>query len=172
MIVIYALIDPRTQQCRYVGKTSRLKQRLQDHTTIKGKTLRYRWAMELKHLSLSPEAVVLEDTTDKERWQEYEQFWIAYMMFLGADLTNRTAGGIGTIGHKHTEDTRNRMSKSRMGHVGYMTGRTHTDATKEAIRLGNIGRTSPMKGCTHSEETKEKMRATQSARRATEKQNK
>ena len=164
MTVIYGLIDPRTSECRYVGKTSRLKQRTQDHSTIKDRTPRYVWISDLRAAGLMPEPVILEELPDGAAWQEYEQFWISYMRCLGSNLLNMTLGGIGTLGHKQSEDTKTKMSHSRMGHVGYMTGKTHSEAAKEKIRKGNIGRTSPMKGVAHSDETKLKMSAAHKGR--------
>ena len=62
---------------------------------------------------------------------------------------NRTAGGEGTVGLVHTEETRNKM---RMSHIGTH----HSESTKKKISNSSIGNTKWL-GKKHSEETKRKM---------------
>lgn len=111
---IYALIDPETKLCRYIGKTKgscahRLKGHLNDakrHPQIP----RFKWINGLKVKGLVPEVMELEAVSDG--WQEAEQFWIAYMVAIGSPLLNRTAGGDGIHNFRHSEETKKRMSEA------------------------------------------------------------
>lgn len=96
MVTIYALIDPATQQCRYVGKSKNLRARYYDHLYNPQGTRKSRWIGRLLKQGLKPEVVVLEEVAASE-WPEHEQFWIAYMKALGANLTNTTVGGEGGV---------------------------------------------------------------------------
>lgn len=107
--MIYALIDPETRLCRYVGKTKgRSCQRLKSHISDARRNTavpRFRWINKLALSGKCPEVIDLEETTDNG-WQEAEQFWIAYMRALGSPLLNATDGGDGIHGHKHSAETR------------------------------------------------------------------
>lgn len=114
MTLIYGLRDPRSGECRYVGKTDKdLKTRLRRHinraATYPGSTRCASWIAALRSDGMRPEIFLLEEVA--EGWPEAEQFWIAYLRFLGAELTNLTDGGATTHGHRHTADTRRRLSE-------------------------------------------------------------
>ena len=96
-IVIYGLIDPRTQECRYVGKAKNVQKRLKEHLhkcNLQRHTHLNQWLKSLKNNDLSPDTMILEKTNEND-WQEAEIFWINYLKFLGAKLTNGTLGGQG-----------------------------------------------------------------------------
>lgn len=115
MVTIYALVDPLTQFCRYVGKTkgplaTRVRGHLSDakrHPSVP----RFRWINALRKAGAAPVAVELEQVPAEE-WQDAEQFWIQNMRAMGSPLLNVTAGGDGIHGHKHSIETRARMSES------------------------------------------------------------
>lgn len=65
---------------------------------------------------------------------------------------NMTMGGDGTLGHKHSEETRKKMSKSH-------TGKTHTEATKKKLSEQRKGEGNPNYGKTFSEEYRKKISA-------------
>lgn len=91
--IIYALLDPRDRQVRYVGMTKNPKERLSRHVREarrKGGTKRLSWVRSLVAAGCTPEMVELERTGD---WHEAEQFWIAYLRSVGADLVNGNEGG-------------------------------------------------------------------------------
>lgn len=96
MVSIYALIDPTTQQCRYVGKSRDLRARYTYHLWERQRTYKARWVAGLIAKGVKPEMVVLEEVPAAD-WPEHEQFWVAYFKFLGARLTNSTAGGEGGV---------------------------------------------------------------------------
>lgn len=92
-INIYGLIDPRTNNIRYVGKTKNsLQHRLKQHLseTPERNTHKSNWIKSLKKEDLTPIIVQL-DVCDETNWVEKEQYWISVF----TDLTNLTAGGDG-----------------------------------------------------------------------------
>lgn len=99
---IYALVSPDTGMCRYVGKARFPAKRLRDHlsrSAIMANTHKSRWLSSLVSRGLSPELVILEELPHGESWQQAECQWISYFKFMGASLTNATAGGDGVTGH-------------------------------------------------------------------------
>lgn len=90
MAKIYGLIDPRSNQIRYVGCTiQRVEDRLTQHivTARKSDTGRSRWLNELDRLGLRPKIVILEQVEPK-RGHEREKHWTSKLIDEGANLTN------------------------------------------------------------------------------------
>ncbi len=98
---IYALIDPRSNLVRYIGKADNPKARKNGHLRdVREKTICHRvsWIRGLLNEGLKPEIKVLF-TPKKENWQEVERQVIAhYRQFC--NLVNMTDGGDGQVkGH-------------------------------------------------------------------------
>lgn len=108
---IYGLIDPRTNQCRYIGKTDDLKYRLRMHLGEKSRTKKTGWIKGLLKSGNKPSIEIFE-VAAVEDWEEAERFWIAYGKFLGCNLTNGTLGGDGGL---QTPDVRAKMSLLKKG---------------------------------------------------------
>jgi len=123
-IYIYALICPIIGQIRYIGKSIRPKERLQNHMNEKSKCHRSNWLKKLKADGLIPKIVILEEMPDGSDWQSREKFWIAHGKSQGWPLTNNTSGGDGVC--DLPQETRDRMRKSWIG-------RKHTDETRAKI---------------------------------------
>lgn len=70
--------------------------------------------------------------------------------YLDGNGYNMTLGGEGTIGHKHSNETKIKMSKSH-------TGRKHSDETKLKLSLQRTGVGNPNYGRDFSQEHKEKL---------------
>jgi hypothetical protein len=91
---IYALVDPRTDKIRYVGKTTwPLAHRLRTHmadATAKPHTRRARWVNGLRAEALRPTIRALEVVPTAE-WETAERRWIRRLAHC--DLTNATEGG-------------------------------------------------------------------------------
>lgn len=90
MWTIYALVDPRTCQIRYVGQT-------QNHPTVRleghlaksdGNHIKIAWLEELHQLSLKPLVVVLEYAPTLEKALRAEDTWIKRGRELNWPLTN------------------------------------------------------------------------------------
>lgn len=112
---IYGLVDPLTNQLRYVGMTSNIKHRYAEHTCrTSRRTLRSNWIKSLKKKGVKPEMFIIEEVAD-DQWQEAERFWIAYFKYIGANLTNLTDGGEATYGWIPTEETKDKIRASHLG---------------------------------------------------------
>lgn len=136
MIYIYALLDPRENVVKYVGKTTNLAKRLYMHifrSTTKmvrwrEETHKARWIRKLMSLGISPEIKILEYVALGGNWQERERYWISYYRETIFGLTNASDGGDGVdaprtdewkrkIGVAHrgkeiSEETRSLISKT------------------------------------------------------------
>jgi hypothetical protein len=96
-VFIYGLIDTRTGQLRYVGKSVNPRRRLEKHLRESRngpRNHRECWLKGLQEAGFLPELFIIEEVLAAE-WIEAEQFWIAYFRFLGCDLVNATIGGDG-----------------------------------------------------------------------------
>jgi len=119
LVSIYALIDPRDQTPFYVGVTSkkpkvRLSSHLNDACYLEMKGGRYDIIRAIALSGHRAEIVELE-TVKLCNWVEGEQFWIEYLRFLGARLTNIGTGGPGGFGAKQTKETQLRRQASAKG---------------------------------------------------------
>lgn len=111
MTVIYGLVDPRTQQLRYIGKTEQpLKKRQASHISNAKKVRNHRekWVNSLTKIGIEPE--IFEIETVEGTGCESEVHHIAYFKSIGCSLTNGTTGGEG--GHKHSRETLAKRSVS------------------------------------------------------------
>lgn len=99
---IYLLIDPITNQIRYIGKANNPKDRYKNHINkcLDKNTHKRNWINKLKKLGYKPELEILEEVSISE-WKYWESFWIGYYKYLGFKLLNYTLGGDGsTFGNK------------------------------------------------------------------------
>lgn len=108
LVSIYALIDPTTLECRYIGKSRSVADRHRDHVAnyLKVNTHKTNWVNGLARKGFKPEMVILEEVPTAD-WPQHEQFWIAYFKYMGAALTNSTTGG---EGGEFTADIRLKLS--------------------------------------------------------------
>jgi len=119
--VIYALIDPVTSEARYVGKTNQiLRIRFTSHLRDRRPSRKRNWVQSVLSMGLEPKVeeleILSEEATEKD-WQESERFWISYLRFIGADLTNLTDGGEGIHGLVFTEDHRRKIGDAHKGRI-------------------------------------------------------
>jgi len=114
-VFIYLLIDPRTSEPRYVGKTIDPEQRLKDHCKEKGTNHKNHWIASLLRNGLRPILEIVETirNSDDTDWQAREVYWMEYFFKVGAPLTNLDTGGID--GKRHSEESKRKMSLSRIG---------------------------------------------------------
>ena len=147
---IYAYWDNKLSQYVYIGKDSNIdkNQRHKEHLTpsrdddqpfnrvLQNNPERYKYR------------ILMEGNYNEKQLNKMEQFCIKHLKTYHYDYPERhvfnfTKGGEGTIGYKHSEETKQKISKSHIG-------KTHSEETKQKIRELNIGKT-------HSEESKMKM---------------
>lgn len=141
---IYALIDPRTGEPRYVGQTRRtLRSRFTQHLEKRGSTHRECWIKQLKNEGLQPVMCQLYECFDGGTADAAEIFFIADFKARGFSLTNHASGGdSGCIVYDSV--TREKM---RIAHLG-------KKATPEAIQK----KIKTMTGHPVSQETRDRIR--------------
>lgn len=114
--LIYALVDPRTDEVRYIGKSTRGLSRPKDHLKLSvlngSKTYKNSWILHLLALGLKPKIQILEVFDSDEDLSDAECFWIAQGRGLGWRLTNLTKGGDGATGCVFSEERRRKVSET------------------------------------------------------------
>lgn len=131
MIFIYGLIDPYSFKVRYIGKTVRLKERLQNQLNEKANTYRSHWLQHLKSKGKKPIQVVLQTLDDSEDWQAAEIKWISIAKKYNWPLVNCTDGGDGVL---------NLSGESKARMIKTWRGRKHKPESIEKMRQANIGK--------------------------------
>lgn len=137
--LIYALVDPRSKQWRYIGKSSRGLKRPEDHlrpSQLKSRTKKNSWVKSLLVAGLRPEVEVLEELPSDVGIDDAERAWIAAARSGFVSLTNGTDGGDGQLGNhwKWSDESRAKMSAA-------VTGRKFSTEHKRKISESNKGRT-------------------------------
>lgn len=109
--IVYALLDPRTYDVRYVGKSSSMFKRARAKHSAHCAC----WIKSLKAESLEPIVRVLSFEDDHDECLKDEIRWIAFFRGIGADLTNIMDGGEGiSPGYRQTpEAIEKRVAKLR-----------------------------------------------------------
>jgi predicted GIY-YIG superfamily endonuclease len=118
MFCVYGLIDPRTQELRYIGYSSDYLERYKEHlfrSNLKLKTHKNNWINSLLNLNLKPELIVLEEASSEADGLQKESDLIAYYKYIGCDLTNGTLGGDGRYGFITTAEVKLKISQSMKG---------------------------------------------------------
>jgi hypothetical protein len=90
--IIYALVDPRNDAVRYVGRAYEPQIRLREHINSEyaANPAKYRWIRELKKSGLLPRLEVLEGVYGSLQDADLrERYWIQYFVSTGAELTNK-----------------------------------------------------------------------------------
>lgn len=88
--IIYALVDPRDDTIRYVGRSIRAKGRLQQHLQeVSVNKKKEKWLRELKKLGMAPRMEILESLECKAADAEKREVqWIQHLLSQGVPLTN------------------------------------------------------------------------------------
>lgn len=160
---IYALNDPETGECRYVGKADDPHDRLfgssghiYDCKTKKNHCAN--WIRSLVTRGLVPHLEILQEVPVAD-WSLWERAWIKASRKIGMDLTNATDGGDcgptrrgeknGFFGKKHTTESRAVMSaksKTRItasGSKHYLFGTKHSTETRAKMSASHKLREKP-----------------------------
>lgn len=112
--IIYGLRDPRTNEIRYVGKSTEGIKRPRRHSSIEKNRNFYKtkWVTKLRSIGLMFSIVVLQELPDAESLWEAEREWIRIgRSALGNRLTNKTDGGEGTPGYVRPIESRQRIAE-------------------------------------------------------------
>ncbi len=114
--IVYALKDPRTQEIRYIGKsTSGMRRALQhkDSSSLKKICHKNNWIKSLLSSGLMYQIDILQECASNEETIQQEVYWIKFHKEAGANLTNLTDGGEGTLGRLASEETRQLISLAK-----------------------------------------------------------
>lgn len=153
---IYVLKDPTSDEVRYVGKTVKpIQQRFRLHiweAKNGGRTRKNNWIKSLLNQGLLPTIECIE-VVEGDSWVDREKHWISHYRKFG-NLTNHTDGGEGLAGHRHSEETKLKMS---INNGKPMTGKTMPEETKKKI-------SSTLKGREFTEDHKRKISEAQIGR--------
>lgn len=97
--LIYGLVDPITDELRYIGRSSsglnRPRQHLAPCVYNSEQNYCHNWIKGLARKKLRAKIVVIEELTNNLTLNEDEPFWISYFKGIGCRLTNLTDGGFG-----------------------------------------------------------------------------
>ena len=142
--IIYGLFDPRTDELRYVGKSTSGLKRPRNHTKTSdlkrhGRTHKTAWVKSLLSVGLKPVVKVLWECSTAEVLYDEEQRQIAHYRRLGFRLTNATDGGPGRVGYRLSEETKDKIRRSAIEQQ--MTNPTdHGPEVRGRLRLLQLGR--------------------------------
>jgi len=136
---IYELIDPITDETRYIGKANNPKGRFAGHLNDKSKAYKNNWIKSLKNKGLKPILNIIDEVNNEEAGY-WEIFYISLYRSWNCRLTNLDKGGLG--GSRMSVETKKKMSLVHKG-------KKLSLETRE--RLSKVH-----KGKHHSKETKEK----------------
>jgi len=109
---IYKLIDPTSNEIRYIGLTfNDLKQRLKSHCSEKSTSHKSNWIKKLKSIGLKPIIESIEENISSyDEVCNREIYWIDKLKSEGHPLTNMASGG--NKNKKMSDETRKLMSES------------------------------------------------------------
>lgn len=119
---IYALLDPRTEEVRYVGKTTNPRRRLFEHLRKPANEHLAHWINALDQLGLIPNLEILDEVGDED-WADRERFWISRFV----NLVNISPGGMATPIHNPSLAEREALAARRRGCLV-------SDETREKLR--------------------------------------
>lgn len=142
---------------KYVGITNNFQKRMSDHEydAKHGSQLLVHFAMR----KYSHKTEIVFESENYDEVLEMERIIIQNFKDLGIELYNMTDGGEGSLGYKHSEESKQKMRCNRPSMSGenhHMYGKHHTDETKQKISktLKDKHKKSSMYGKHHTEETK------------------
>lgn len=131
IVFIYGLVDPRTEQVRYIGQTKDIKRRLRNHLNDAKRGVRshkFSWIRKLITSGVKPKITVIEKCNGSIA-DEREQYWISYYREKEVGLTNQTDGGFGVRGYVRTDEEKRTISKRMKGNK-HGLGNVHTEEYK------------------------------------------
>ena len=159
---IYGLVDPFTDEIRYIGQSTSPWSRLKTHLNERNNTHKCHWIQKCISMGKKPGLTIIEEVKQQNQWQERERYWISYAKKNNWNITNSTSGGDGVpdlpqetreriskvwIGKKHKPESLIKIGQASKGrkhseeYKGFMrrimTGRIFTDPWKKKISQAN-----------------------------------
>lgn len=138
--IIYALQHDSSKHV-YIGKSTSGLCRPRNHgrpSVLKNRPHLpvVRWVKKLQSRGYAYNIIILEECTTPEELYVAEQYYIALFRWMNMSLLNCTDGGEGTIGRKHSQETRDKIAAKAMG-------RMPSEETRKKISCANKGRKLP-----------------------------
>lgn len=171
---IYALVDPRDDRVRYIGKANEPLRRLHLHVhpiNLRGRNHKQQWIKSLIAVGLRPRLHVI-CWVPLEHWQEAERFWIAWWRRnYPGDLTNHCDGGQSNGNYRHTEASKAAIraglqrARDEGRWSGGITGYKFTDEQIVRLRKSHLGGPGNP-GHRHSPESRAKIKAARARQEA------
>jgi hypothetical protein len=134
--LVYALVDPRNAELRYVGKSCQGMKRPRQHSAPKQLAKQTHTARWLRELGTRPLIRVLEELPGPEGLYEAERWWIDHCRIIGHKLTNHTDGGPGTQGLRHTPEALAKISERHKGIPKAPEAVARMRTAKTGVKLG------------------------------------
>lgn len=185
MRIVYGLVDPRSLEVRYIGKSSSgLRRPLAAARRVKWEPgHKSNWIKSLLALGLSYRVQVLAVASDELELCSLEVAWIAFGRAEGWPLTNLADGGQGPFGVKRSAETKEKLAAAKRGKPrdvatkasvaaglrAYYSTTTAEQRKKGPFTAEHIANLSAgHRGVRPSDETREKMSATRKGMRHSE----
>ena len=151
---IYALTDSENN-IRYIGRAMNPRKRYNVHMCRSksnfAKTHKENWIRKMLSSGRLPIMKILRKVDGLEKAKILERVIIKFFKEKGYNLTNSTSGGDGSLGLKHTEETKAKISKIRqeimtpelrIKYGNIRRGQTMPESAKKTISLKNRGENS------------------------------
>ena len=156
---IYVLKDPITFEIRYVGLSCNVDNRYQEHIKDKISSYKQRWINSLIKNNKQPLLEIIEKDLSLSKAFELEIYYIDEYKNKGFRLTNSTIGGSAPMANKtHTDETKLKMSKDRLGVNNSFYNKRHSEESKFKISNSLKGKKSWNTGKKLSSEHIEKLK--------------
>ena len=158
-VFIYVIRDSNNK-VRYVGQTTQGKQRFRSH--INKRNRKQPSSCFIKKCidnDIKFEFDIIEYCPE-DKLDEREIFYIKRYRDLNYKLLNLTDGGKTTTGHKHTQETKDLLSRLNTGKPSAFKGKSHSKESKKLLSLAAKKRTGELNhffNKKHKEESKLKM---------------
>jgi group I intron endonuclease len=126
-IYIYSLIDPQTNEVRYIGKSINPKRRYYEHIKYVNNNNSHKsnWIKKILSQGLKPRLEIIEEC-DLGNWETREKYWISQYF----NLTNGTDGGEdGRMSH----EVRERLRVINSGEKNPCYGKVWTDEERKKL---------------------------------------
>lgn len=154
-MIIYC-IKNKINKKQYVGLTTKSSaERWKDHVNhakYNSKNMPIARAI-LKHGKENFEIFVLEECLNLEKLNEKEIFWITELNTYNEGYNATLGGGASMLGRKHSEETKQKISKA-------IKGKIRSKETRQKMSKANSGEKNSMFGKTHSEKIRQKISET------------
>lgn len=116
---IYGIIDPDTDQIRYVGLSTKGMRRPLQHFMPcyldREKSRKANWIR--KHFAGKDPThyIVILEQCNRSNVESREVFWIDHFKSRGTPLVNMTEGGFAGLGRVHSQETKNKIAATLRG---------------------------------------------------------